>query len=84
MSGGAGGFLTPNMSDVRSPLMVALHGAGGEERFTVDLLAEEPTMPNAREMLHVVAQNPVAQARFFIISMRPFCEHVLGTGPFDH
>ena len=84
MFGAAGSFLTPNMADVRSPLMVLLHGAGGDERFAVDLLAEEPTMPNAREMLRIVAQNPVAQARFFIISMRLFCEHVLGTGPFDH
>ena len=40
-------------------------------------------MPSAREMLHIVAQDPVAQARFFILSMRLFCEHVLGTGPFD-
>ena len=41
-------------------------------------------MPNAREMLSMVARDPVAQARFFILSMRLFCEHVLGTGPFDH
>ena len=41
-------------------------------------------MPNTREMLSMVARDPVAQARFFILSMRLFCEHVLGTGPFDH
>ena len=40
-------------------------------------------MPSAREMLRVIAQNPVAQARCFILSMCVFCEHVLGTGPFD-
>ena len=40
-------------------------------------------MPSAREMLQIVAEDPVAQARFFILSMRLFCEHVLGTGPFD-
>ena len=40
-------------------------------------------MPSARTMLHIVAKDPVAQARFFILSMRLFCEHVLGTGPFD-
>ncbi len=83
MFGAAGGFLTPNMADVRSPLLVHLHGAGGEERFQVNLLEEEPDMPSAREMLHIVAKDPVAQARFFILSMRLFCEHVLGTGPFD-
>ena len=83
MFGQAGGFLTPNMADVRSPLVLVLHGAGGEERHVVDLFAEEPEMPNAREMLNIIAADPVAQARFFILSMRLFCEHVLGTGPFD-
>ena len=40
-------------------------------------------MPSAREMLQIVAEDPIAQARYFILSMRLFCEHVLGTGPFD-
>ena len=40
-------------------------------------------MPSAREMLRLIARDPVAQARFFILSMRLFLEHVLGTGPFD-
>ena len=40
-------------------------------------------MPSAREMLKLVAADPVVQARFFIISMRLFCEHVLGSGPVD-
>ena len=31
MFGPAGGFLTPNMSDVRSPLVVQLHGGGVED-----------------------------------------------------
>ena len=83
MFGQSGGFLTPNLADVRSPLMVVLHGAGGDEQYNIDLLDEEPVMPNARAMLRIVADDPVAQARFFIISMRLFCEHVLGTGPFD-
>ena len=30
-----------------------------------------------------MAKDPVAQARYFILSMRLFCEHVLGTGPVD-
>ena len=45
MFGGAGGFLTPNMADVRNPILVHLHGAGGEERFQVNLLEEEPERP---------------------------------------
>ena len=40
-------------------------------------------MPSARRMLEILAENPVAQAKFFIISMRLFLEHVLGIMPFD-
>ena len=65
--GHAGGFLTPNMSDVRSPLLVVLHGGGVDERFEVNLLDECPTMPSARDMLQIVAQDPVAQACDVII-----------------
>lgn len=73
--GSSGGFLTPNLADMRNPLVVQLHGGGVEERYEINLLEEEPVMPSARD--------PVAQARFFIIAMRLFCEHVLGLGPFD-
>lgn len=81
--GPAGVFLTPNVADTRSPLVVHLHSSGRWERFEVNLLEEEPAMPSAREMLRIIAQDPVAQARFFILAMRLFCEHVLGTGPVD-
>lgn len=40
-------------------------------------------MPSAGRMLEILAENPVAQAKFFIISMRLFLEHVLGIMPFD-
>ena len=83
MFGPSGGFLTPNVSDVRNPLVVVLHGGGIEERFEINLFEESPDMPSAREMLQIVADDPVAQARFFIFSMRLFCEHVLGSGPVD-
>eukprot|EP00973_Karenia_brevis_P003060 419300-Karenia_brevis.AAC.1 len=73
--GQAGGFLTPNFADVRNPLVIVLHGGGMEERYEVNLLDECPRMPSAREMLQIVAEDPVAQARFFIFSMRIFCEH---------
>lgn len=89
------GFLTPNVADTRNPLLVILHNgnvaaaAGGltpdgtSEKYTVNLLDEEPTMPSASRMLEILAENPVAQAKFFIISMRLFLEHVLGVMPFD-
>jgi len=81
--GPSSGFLTPNFTDVRSPLVVLLHGGGVQERYEVNLLDECPQMPCAREMLQLVAEDPVAQARYFILSMRLFCEHILGSGPFD-
>ena len=89
------GFLTPNVADTRNPLVVVLHNgcvaadAGGltpegkSEKFTVNLLSEEPDMPSAGRMLEILAENPVAQAKFFILSMRLFLEHVLGVMPFD-
>ena len=77
------GFLTPNFADVRSPLVVLLHGGGLQERYEINLLDECPRMPSAREMLQLVAEDPVAQARYFILSLRLFCEHVLGSGPVD-
>ena len=40
-------------------------------------------MPSTGRMLEILAENPVAQAKFFIISMRLFLEHVLGIMPFD-
>ena len=83
MFGPSGGFLTPNMADVRSPLVVKLHGGGVEESYEVNLLDECPHMPSARHMLKIVAEDPAAQARYFILSMRLFCEHVLGSGPVD-
>ena len=76
-----GRFLAPSLADARSPLVVKLHGGGVEERYDANLLDEDPSMPSAWEMLQIVADDPVAQARFFIITMRLCCEHVLGLGP---
>ena len=70
--GAAGGFLTPNLADVRSPLVVKLHGGGVEERYDINLLDETPVMPSAREMLRISANDPTAQACFFSIAMRLF------------
>ena len=40
MFGGSGAFLTPNMSDVRNPIVVLLHGGGMEERYEVSLVED--------------------------------------------
>ena len=42
MFGASSGFLTPNVPDVRSPILVHLHGPEGREEYAVDLLEEEP------------------------------------------
>ena len=93
--GGIGGFLTPNVADTRNPLVVVLHAGcvahpdggftkeGETEKFQVSLLDENPSMPTASRMLEMLAENPVAQARFFILSMRLFLQHVLGIAAFD-
>ena len=90
--GGLGGFLTANVADTRHPIVVKLHAGpdgvgigkdGALEEYKIDLLSECPDMPSATEMLKIIAKNPVAQAQFFIFSMRLFCEHVLGLGPYD-
>ena len=54
---------------------------GNNEKFVLSLLDEAPTMPTASRMLEILAENPVAQARFFVLSMRLFLEHVLGVKP---
>ena len=42
--GQSSGFLTPNFADVRSPLVVVLHGGGEKERYEISLLDECPQM----------------------------------------
>lgn len=66
--GAVDGFLTPNVADARNPLVVVLHNgcvaasAGGltpegkSEKFTVNLLSEEPDMPSAGRMLEILAE----------------------------
>ena len=51
--------------------------------YSVDLLADCPDMPKYAHMLEIVARNPVAAARCLILSLRLWCEHIMGTGPFD-
>ena len=43
---------------------------GNNEKFVLSLLDEAPAMPTASRTLEILAENPVAQARFFALSMR--------------
>ena len=58
--------MTPNLADVRSPLLPQLHlqndGVAEVEDFTValDWSQEAPDMPTAAAMRRVVARDPVS------------------------
>lgn len=77
-------FVTPNIADVRSPLLLQLHYQGTKvEECSIDLDwdAEMPQLPNAAAMRRIIARDPVAQARCFALMMDIFCEEVLGILP---
>ena len=57
----AGGVLTPNFADVRSPLVAQLRGRGPEGRFDVHVVDECPDTPSARDMPGLVAMDHVAR-----------------------
>ena len=79
--------MTPNLADVRSPLLLQLHlqndGVAEVEEFAValDWSQEAPDMPTAAAMRRVIARDPVSQARFFALMMDIFFEEVLGVLP---
>ena len=80
-------FVTPNLADVRSPLLLQLHlqndGVAEVEEFAIalDWSQEAPDMPTAAAMRRVIARDPVSQARFFALMMDIFFEEVLGVLP---
>ena len=79
-------FVTPNLADVRSPLLLQLHLQsldGTIEDCTVALnwQSEVPDMPTAAAMRAIVALDPVSQARFFAFMMDVFFEEILGILP---
>ena len=80
-------FVTPNLADVRSPLLLQLHlqndGVAEVEEFAIalDWSQEAPDMPTAAAMRRVIARDPVSQARFFALMMDIFSEEVLGVLP---
>ena len=77
-------FVTPNIADMRSSLLLQLHlqNAKVEEcKIDLDWEAEMPELPSAAAMRRIVASDPVAQARCFALMMDLFCEEVLGILP---
>ena len=77
-------FVTPNIADMRSSLLLQLHlqNVKVEEcKIDLDWEAEMPELPSAAAMRRIVASDPVAQARCFALMMDLFCEEVLGILP---
>jgi len=85
--GPVGAFVTPNVNDLGNPLVVKIHrqsnGAEAEEHY-VNLLEDTPDVPSKREMLLMIAKDPMSQTRFFIFCYQLFMMHVLGVGPVDN
>ena len=85
--GAVGAFVTPNVNDLGHPLVVKIHRqCNGEEaeEYYLDLLADSPDVPSKRDMLMMIAQDPLSQTRFFIFCYQMFMMHVLGVGPVDN
>lgn len=85
--GPVGAFITPNVNDLGHPLVVKIHGqCNGQDarEYVVDLLQGEPDVPSKRDMLMMIAKDPMSQTRFFIFSYQMFMMHVLGVGPVDN
>lgn len=84
--GPVGAFITPNVNDLGHPLVVKIHRqCNGQEveQHYVDLLEDAPEVPSKREMLLMIARDPLSQTRFFIFCYQLFMMHVLGLGPVD-
>ncbi|CAJ1441410.1 unnamed protein product [Effrenium voratum] len=68
-------FVTPNVADAQHPLLLVVQGEAlslGE--VTADMRG---VLPKYREMLHRIAQDPVAQTVQFDLLMPLFFQHVL-------
>ena len=79
-------FVTPNLADIRSPLLLQLHlqdtaGTVEDCEVALDWSSEMPSMPTAAAMRRIVAMDPVSQARCFALMMDIFFEEVLGILP---
>ena len=81
--GPVGAFVTPNVNDLGHPLVVKIHrqcnGAEDAEHY-LDLLEDAPNIPSKRDMLCMIAKDPLSQIRFFIFCYQMFMMHVLGVG----
>ena len=83
--GPAVAFITPNFPDTYHRLMVDLHEGPGPSgapqpaaEFVPMMQREEPTLPTLERMHQIGAENPRAQARFFLLQTELWYRHGVG------
>ena len=86
--GAASFFVTPNFADTYSPLVLQLHEGpgkrshldirGASQRAGPDLRSPAPTMPSLERMHQIVAADPRAQAKFFLLMTELHYRYIIG------
>lgn len=80
-------FATPNFADTYSPLVKMLHDGPSKDSHLNDaaqqplqgyLASTEPRMPSLRCMHEIVATNPRAQAKFFLLMSELHYRFIIG------
>ena len=90
--GAASFFVTPNFADTYSPLVLQLHeGPGKRSHLDIrggavaraygsapNLQSPAPTMPSLERMHQIVAADPRAQAKFFLLMTELHYRYIIG------
>ena len=78
-------FVTPNFADTYSPLVVQLHEGPGKrshldirEARASGITGAEPVMPPLERMHQIVAADPRAQAKFFLLMTELHYRFIIG------
>ena len=86
--GAASFFVTPNFADTYSPLVLQLHeGPGKQSHLDIrrgavaragGVTSPAPTMPSLERMHQIVAADPRAQAKFFLLMAELHYRYIIG------
>ena len=86
--GAASFFVTPNFADTYSPLVLQLHeGPGKQSHLDIrggavakagGITSPAPTMPPLERMHQIVAADPRAQAKFFLLMTELHYRYIIG------
>ena len=94
--GAFGAFVTLNVNDIGNPLLIemfdscnglkgetCLDNFGKQRQYRLSLLDEVNDIPSKAAVKKMLTDNPVVQARFFIIMYQLFLIHILGLTSVD-